>query len=228
MKISGNEKEDSIINLAEFICESDAIENIIDDPTLLMEQIHQRKKDGHVGAMLILERLAQSATNEGGYLTRILICKIQELITAEQHLKKGGEKLHSTFVGHYRTCNVSIQMNRVTVKICPAPSVVPVEMTKLLDRAQDWQQNSRFYGWDYNLRYIASFHFNFLTIHPFADGNGRTSRALAYYMMRWAGLKPFVFTSQDKHEKYYPCFNDEGNPSSMQKYFLEKFGQKAS
>jgi len=227
MKINGEGKDDSIIDLAEFICESDAIENIIDDPTLLMKQIRQRKKDGQVGAMLILERLVQSAMNEGGYLTRILICKIQELITAEQHLKKGGMRLESKYVGCYRSCGVSIQMNGVVIRKCPNPSVVATEMTKLLDRAQDWQENSRFYGWDYNLNYIASFHFNFLTIHPFADGNGRTSRALAYYMMRWAGLKPFVFTSHDKQEKYYPCFNDEDNPSPMKKYFLEKFGQKA-
>ncbi len=210
----------AINNLAEFICESDAIENLTDDPVLVTRQIKQGKKDGHVGAMLLLEQLVQSPLNAGGYLTQELICKVQGLITAEQHLKPGGPKLEPEFVGCYRPEGVGVSVGG---RRCLNSILVPDAMTKLLDQTKLWQDGSRFYEWGYNLNFIADFHFHFLIIHPFADGNGRTSRAMAYYLMRWAGLKPFIFTSKDKYETYYRCFSNPEDSSLMREYFLKKF-----
>lgn len=214
--------DEATINLAEFICESDAIESIQDNPELLMRQIKIRKKDGHVGAMLLLEELVQSPLNSGGYVTDELVCRVQGLITAEQHKKPGGPKLSPELVGRYRSLDIWIK----NVK-CPAPEAVPSLMTELLKRTGWWQSNSRFQQSSYNLSRIARLHFEFEVIHPFADGTGRTGRALAYYLLRWAGLRPFIFTSRDKHESYYPCFADRGDPYLMEKYFLNKMNQES-
>ena len=214
--------DETVIDLAEFICESDAIENIQDDRDLVIEQIETCKKDGHVGAMLMLEELAQSSLNQGGHTTDELICKLQGLITAEQHLKPGGPCLNPKYIGRYRPEYVSVTVGG---RLCLSSSLVPAEMAKLLGGINLWQLSSWFQEQDYNIRRIADFHFRFEIIHPFADGNGRTGRALAYYLMQWAGLKPIIFTNNDKLELYYPCFRNPDDPSLMQRYFLIKMGR---
>ena len=102
--------------LAEFIYESDLIENIRDDIDLLERQITEGKKDGHAGAMLLLESLAQSG-NGGSLVDKEFVCQIQGLITAEQHLKPGGPELPRKWIGKYRDVNVSVGGRK-----CPDPN----------------------------------------------------------------------------------------------------------
>ncbi len=71
-----------------------------------------------------------------------------------------------------------------------------------------WQELYRENSHAENIVMIARLHMKFLIIHPFIDGNGRTSRALAYYLYLFAGLPPFIFTADDRHETYYRCFDE--------------------
>lgn len=48
----------------------------------------------------------------------------------------------------------------------------------------------------------AYFHCNFESIHPFADGNGRTGRTLLNYYLMIHGLPPMIIYEEDK-ETYY-------------------------
>ena len=215
--------DDAIVDLAEFIYESDLIEGIHDDPELLMLQVKTRKKDGHVGAILMLESLAQDMVNH--YVDKRVICDAQKLITAEQHKKPGGHKLSLECIGEYRRFPVKVGNKTSGYRECPPSDQVPYLMRALLQRAHWWQQRARFWSWDQNVNEVARLHFEFEIIHPFADGNGRTGRALAYYMLRYAGLKPFVFTNHDKGELYYPCFNMNNDPGPMRRYFFIKMEQ---
>ena len=224
--------DSAIIDLAEFIYESEAIEGIQDDPDALMKQVQARvqrmKKlghqdnwgQGHIGAMLMLESLSRVAGNQ--YLDKKLICDVQALITAEQHKKPGGHELPKEWIGEYRSVNVSVGGRK-----CPEPELVPGLMEKLLNgrRFIWWQENARFQAPEKNIAEIADFHFKFLMIHPFVDGNGRTARALAYFLLRAnPPHKQFIFTDRDKHETYYRCFDDPGNSGAMRRYFLIKSG----
>lgn len=204
----------AIIDLALFIYESDAIEGIEDDPDLLMRQIANRENTGHVGAMLFLESMAQDAINH--YLDERTICKVQELITAEQHFKPGSHKLTKEQIGQYRRVDV-----KIGGRFCIPPEEVHLQMAKIIKGINWWQQNARFLSIDQNIKRVSDFHFEFETIHPFADGNGRTGRALTYYLFRFACMKPFIFLNSDKHETYYRCFE---NKDEMRKYFFERAG----
>jgi len=50
----------------------------------------------------------------------------------------------------------------------------------------------------------AQFHIDFVTIHPFYDGNGRVSRILTNILLIVAGLPPIVI--KDEHKKIYYQF----------------------
>lgn len=201
--------------LAEFICESDAIEGIIDDPELLERQIAEDKIDGHVGAMLWLEALAR--TRRGGSLVdEKLVCRIQGFITAEQHLKPSGPKLPREWIGKYRSVNVTVGSRK-----CPDHRSIPALMEFLLEQIRVWQKSVMNNASRHDICAVADLRFVFERIHPFADGNGRTGRALVWYLFKCAGIKPFIFTNCDKHGTYYTCFEEA---EAMRRYFMTKNG----
>jgi Fic family protein len=103
--------------------------------------------------------------------------------------------------------------NLVAVIFDPTPPhLVPKEMRELCD----W------YAWAHAEKYrhplilIANFIFEYLAIHPFQDGNGRTSRLLTNLMMLQNG---YDFTTVASHEKlienhkadYYLALNKTQN-----------------
>jgi len=197
--------------LARFIVESDAIESIKDDPRLVKIQLKENSQEGHVGALLLLENLVHVKER---ILTEDVVRKIQGLITKEQHKKPGGEMLPAEWIGKYRTINV-----RIGGRIAPLPMSVPELMIDWITRVENWQKTCQQSDVS-NLPKIAKFHFEYELIHPFADGNGRSGRAIVFYLMRYCGLKPFIFSAADRFETYYCCFQ---NPEAMCQYFEKRY-----
>lgn len=194
--------------LVEFIFESDAIEEIRDDRGVLRREIEENKTDGHVGAMLMLESLAQDKVQ---ILNEALVCRVQGLITAGQ--------LNPKYVGCYRNVNIFIGG-----RMGYSPKAVPRAMHDLVRGIATWQRKYLLNDSIENIKRIADFHYKFEIIHPFADGNGRTGRALVYYLFRYIGIEPFVFTSADKRSDYYPCFGKWKKYELMHRYFFKKLG----
>lgn len=199
--------------LVEFIFQSDAIEGIKDDKNLIRRELEGGKPDGHVGTFLLLQKMV---LEHSCLLDEAVICRVQGLITAEQHLKPGCLELDPRHIGRYRDIWV-----KVGERLCPSPLNVQPAMQRFVKKIRRWQSACVVNTEDENIKEIADSHFNFEHIHPFADGNGRTGRAIVYYLLRYARHTPFIFTSEDKHSTYYPCFK---NRALMKSYFLKKMG----
>lgn len=195
--------------LARFLCESDAIEGIVDDPALVGRQIRRCNVRGHVGALLLLRTHALQKTP----LTQWLIKQTQSLIVSEQH-RKGDREIAKKYRGNWRDCDVWIADRKGS-----PPTLVPSQMLILAEHIVQWQATCAGLSAVENVTAIARFHYEYERIHPFIDGNGRSGRALVYYLYRFAGLTPFVFTAEDRHRTYYRCFS---NPAVMREYFLER------
>lgn len=198
--------------LVHFICESDAIERITDDPATIDKQLRNKNITGHVGALRYLQICAETKVP----LTEMMLKKVHSLIVSEQH-KKGAHKIAKKHRGAWRDCNVW-----VGGKPCPDPGDVPSLMEKHLTNIVNWQHTYYFNSQKKNIAEIAKLHLEFLRIHPFIDGNGRTSRALVYYLYRFARLPPFIFTAHDRHLTYYRCFDEPVGDKAMRKYFLSR------
>ena len=84
-------------------------------------------------------------------------------------------------------------------EIGAAPQDVEPEMQDLVAEVQDYQGNKI-------LTLTAYFHCKFESIHPFADGNGRTGRTMMNYLLMIHDYPPVVIYNEDK-PLYIECLN---------------------
>jgi Fic family protein len=68
----------------------------------------------------------------------------------------------------------------------------------------------------------AEFHYKFIRIHPFDDGNGRTARILMNFILMQFGFPPVIIKTQDK-ENYFAVLRlaDAGNLEAFVTYIAE-------
>lgn len=201
---------------ATFIRESNLIEEIDVPYEKVLTALKLNESEGHVGALLYLDHKAITQK----YLNEQDICHCQELIIREQNAFGCAEPIASPHIGFYRDCDVF-----VGGKMGFPPKTVPSAMKQLLEDVHTFQKNKlKDHRQEISevLDYAAGVHFAFETIHPFVDGNGRTGRLLVWFLLRFEGLHPFVFTDHDKFYTYYLAFNAE-SASDMAKYFRRRY-----
>lgn len=68
-------------------------------------------------------------------------------------------------------------------------------------------------------------HYNLVSIHPFADGNGRTSRLLMNYVQHYHGLPLSIVFKEDKAEYYEAIIQtrEEKNPSFFRNFMAGQY-----
>lgn len=77
----------------------------------------------------------------------------------------------------------------------------PREIHALMKEFVNWLNSDESYKL-HPVKYAALAHYKFVYIHPFTDGNGRTSRLIMNYILMRAGYPPVIIHKQDRH-KYY-------------------------
>lgn len=77
----------------------------------------------------------------------------------------------------------------------------PHEIQLLMEEFSHWLNSERAARM-HPIRYAALAHYKLVHIHPFTDGNGRTSRLLMNTILMQAGYPPVIILKQDRH-KYY-------------------------
>jgi len=102
------------------------------------------------------------------------------------------KKIDSTNASKYRNENVFISGAK---HVPPVYMNVPYEMQKLIDQYQAWQ------GLHPVVR-ACFLHGEFVKIHPFVDGNGRTARLLLNFELIQSGYPPAVIKTENRADYY--------------------------
>ena len=95
-------------------------------------------------------------------------------------------------VGNYKTQPNSVLLSNGELFEYTTPQEVPIQMQELMEWYRDEQSGL------HPVTLAAIFHYKFVCIHPFDDGNGRVSRLLMNYVLLAHKLPPVVIKSSDK------------------------------
>ena len=173
----------------DFLRESNAIEGVY-SPQYLP---YKEEIEGHDGAWKFLRDKARI----GSIVTLDDICHAQRLIIEEEmKLPEYDGDLAPSEVGVFRSVENPHNISWGSI-IKPHFIDVPFYIDRFHTRLAEALPRSID-----PLKDAAVFHREFEDIHPFTDGNGRTGRLVANYMLTFKGQPIIVFSSQNKKVYY--------------------------
>ena len=106
-------------------------------------------------------------------------------------------------------------MRRTQVYIGDHVPPPPSEVQVLMDEFVLWL-NSPHAMQLHPIKYAALAHYKLVYIHPFVDGNGRTSRLLLNYILMQAGFPPVIIRKEDR-VMYYQVL-ETGNEGDIRPF----------
>lgn len=208
--------ERSIAKNVDFIHESNLIEEIVEIDKRLIEKYYKNKTQlGCVGAWLLAE---DRATNKQP-LSGKEVVRMQRMLTNEQN--SYGHSLQEKYRGAIRG-----QQDWVSIGGRMARPPSPEEYTQFFTRFNSGLQELDSKNIEAILRYLAKTHIEYESMHPFADGNGRTGRNIVNYGLRYFGLPVLVFTNNDKAKYYAGFIETTQDRSVMEAYFIAKYREQ--
>lgn len=122
-------------------------------------------------------------------------------------------------VGEYKKHPNSVQLQNGEMFHYASPGDTPIEMHALMDWFHAETEKNELSP----VELAAIFHYKFVLIHPFDDGNGRISRLLMNYVLLKHDLPPVIIKSADK-KNYLNALNqaDTGNLGAFVKYIAQQ------
>ncbi len=99
-------------------------------------------------------------------------------------------------IGQYKTVSNSVHTSTGAIHFYASPEETPARMGDLMA----WYRQVLAEGALHPLLIAATFHFRFVAIHPFDDGNGRMARLLMNLILMQAGYVPVIINTNSKGE----------------------------
>lgn len=120
-------------------------------------------------------------------------------------------------IGQYKTSPNSVQLKNGETHEYASPEETPSLMSDLLN----WYKSSK--DELHPVQLAAEFHYRFVCIHPFDDGNGRVARLVMNYILLKNSYPPVIIKSEDK-ESYLTALQkaDTGDIKSLIEYIEEQ------
>jgi len=149
---------------------------------------------GHNEAILLLEDIVKQKRP----LNETFIRELHELILHEPYFKEaitpdGTKTTKRIEIGKYKRTPNHVKTSTGEIFYFATPEETPAKMGDLLN----WLSNAK--NSDMHPLVIASeFHYRFVRIHPFDDGNGRMSRILMNLIFMTFGYPPVIIKTNDR------------------------------
>jgi Fic family protein len=100
---------------------------------------------------------------------------------------------------------------------------LPEEVGYLMQELVKWYNKEIAKNKKHPILIATEFHYKFIRIHPFDDGNGRMARLITNYILMYFNYPPIIIESKDK-ENYINALRkaDKGVLIELKKFFAEK------
>lgn len=150
--------------------------------------------------------------------------ELHKMILVEPYKSKaispGGQPSEKTIqIGQYKTQPNHVQTATGEMFYFASPEETPARMHDLMV----WYRANR--STLHPVELAALFHYDFVRIHPFDDGNGRMSRLLMNFILMQFGFPPIVIkASKDKKAEYFYALQmaDKGGKDVFVEYIGEQ------
>ena len=152
---------------------------------------------GHDDAVMAIER----AATEGDKLTGVFIRNLHRVLLKEPYETESltpdnRRTMRTVALGDYKTTPNNVKTLTGEIYHFTPPEQVKPKMTDLLD----WYRDQESTG-EHPIIIAATFHWRFVRIHPFDDGNGRMARLLMNLILLKHGY-PLAIVDSDNKERY--------------------------
>ncbi|WP_176214785.1 Fic family protein [Reichenbachiella faecimaris] len=149
---------------------------------------------------LALIQIEEMAKDDERPLTEQFIKELNEIILVRPYWKEaispeGISTRKQIEIGKYKSTPNSVRLRSGEIHNYASPEETPTLMGELME----WYRENMNHLNPIHL--AALFHYKFVCIHPFDDGNGRVSRLIMNYILFKNNLPPIIIKSKDK-EKY--------------------------
>ena len=121
---------------------------------------------------------------------------LREDYTAYRNLPGGQTTSYTIHAGIYKTRPNSVITRYGERFEYASPEETPALMTDLVDWYNEAEQSGKFSP----IELAAIFHYRYIRIHPFEDGNGRIARLMVNYILSRHGYPMIVVRSRKKNE----------------------------
>ncbi len=119
--------------------------------------------------------------------------------------------------GKYKELPNHVKTKEGKMFLFAEPEDVPVKMSDLISWFRD--NNNK----QHPLITAAVFHYKFILIHPFDDGNGRVARILMNFIFMMHGLPPAIIRTERKDDYYTAlAYADSGELNKFTEYIGEQ------
>lgn len=149
---------------------------------------------------------------------------IDSLLEAHALLMGGGLMINP---GNFRYGAVEVYITENRTRLMPHPDLVPGLMDDLFDYLQTSEESP--------LMKSIRFHFEFVNVHPFQDGNGRTARLwqtrllMEYHpVFEFLDVESMVFENRPEYYAVIRQAQDEKNSACFVEFMLRQVGRSLS
>ena len=124
--------------------------------------------------------------------------------------------------GKYKTISNHVETVTGEIFYFSTPEETPAKMTELLD----WYKEKAAETEINPIILAAEFHYKFIRIHPFDDGNGRTARIVMNFILMQFGFPPVIIKTEDKSNYFAALqFADAGNIEAFITYIAQNLNR---
>lgn len=148
-----------------------------------------------------VEMVKEVVQDKSLHLTQNFIRQLHKVLLREDytvyyHLPGGGKSSYTIHAGQYKTRPNSVITRYGDCFEYASPEETPLLMTELIDWYNAAEQEGRLSP----VELAALFHYRYIRIHPFEDGNGRIARLMVNYILARHGWPMIVIRNRKKSE----------------------------
>ncbi len=169
-----------------------------------------------------LSKIVEAARDPNYPLTEQFIKELNRLVLVRPFWKEaitedGLPTRKQIQVGEYKSTPNSVRLPNGEIHEYASVQDTPIKMAELIQWYRD-QENKLHPG-----QLAAQFHYQFVVIHPFDDGNGRVARLVMNYILIKHAYPPIIVKSSDK-ENYLTALQraDVGEKDAIDLYLLKE------